>query len=107
MKIHRLSDKEIDSLNIPIQKYEEDIKFKEFKEQASGLLGETGMKYLKYMLALYVLIDLYSFTNPERKNVLVKAMEKMGLKSTTIAKIDKSLKTGLSASYITLLFFLF
>ena len=102
MKIHRLSDKEIDALNIPIQKYEEDIKFKDFKEQAMGLLGESGMKYLKYLLALYVVIDLYSYTNPERKNILMKLMERMGLKKTTIEKIDKSLKMGLSASYITL-----
>ena len=32
MKIHKLSDKEIASLQISIEKYEEDLKFKDFKE---------------------------------------------------------------------------
>ena len=48
MRIHRLSDKEIDSLNIPIKKYEEDLKFKEFKEKTTELLGDGSLKYLKY-----------------------------------------------------------
>lgn len=103
MRIHRLSDKEIDSLNIPIQKYEEDIKFKEFKERATEILGDKSLKYIKYLLALYVVIDLYSFTNADRKNGLVKVMEKMGLNENTIKKIDNGLKLGLSASYISLL----
>lgn len=103
MRIHRLSDKEIDSLNIPIQKYEEDIKFKEFKEKATDILGDKSLKYIKYILALYVVIDLYSFTNADRKNGLVKVMEKMGLSENSIKKIDNGLKLGLSASYISLL----
>ena len=104
MRIHRMSDKEINSLNIPIQKYEDDAGFKEFKEKAKAILGEKSLNYLKYLLILYVVIDLYSFTNAERKNALVKIMEKMGLKQTTIQSIDNSLKLGLSTGYITLLF---
>lgn len=103
MRIHRLSDKEIDSLNIPIKKYEEDLKFKEFKEKTTELLGDGSLKYLKYLLALYVVIDLYSLTTPEKKNGFVKIMEKMGLNAETIKKIDKSLKLGLSGSYIIML----
>jgi len=104
MRIHRLSDKEINSLNIPVQKYEDDVGFKDFKEKAKALLGETSLNYLKYLLMLYIVIDLYSLTNNDRKNALVKVMEKMGLKSRTIEKIDSYLKLGLSTSYITLLF---
>jgi len=104
MRIHRLSDKEINSLNIPVQKYEEDAGFKEFKERAKAILGETSLNYLKYLLILYVVIDLYSLTNADRKNALVKVMERMGLKQNTIQKIDNYLKLGLSTSYITLLF---
>jgi len=99
-----MSDKEINSLNIPVQKYEEDMGFKDFKEKAKALLGETSLNYLKYLLILYVVIDLYSLTSPERKNALVKVMERMGLKNKTIEKIDSYLKLGLSTSYITLLF---
>ena len=104
MRIHRMNDKEINSLNIPIQKYEEDSSFNDFKNKAKSLLGETSLNYLKYLLMLYVVIDLYSFTNSDRKNALVKIMEKMGLKTSTIQKIDDYLKLGLSTSYITLLF---
>ncbi len=104
MRIHRMSDKEINSLKIPVEKYEEDMSFKDFKEKAKALLGESSLNYLKYLLMLYVVIDLYSFTNPERKNGLVKVMEKMGLKASTIEKIDNYLKLGLSTGYITLLF---
>lgn len=104
MRIHRMSDKEINSLNIPVQKYEEDIGFKDFKEKAKALVGETSLNYLKYLLMLYIVIDLYALTNPERKNALVKTMEKMGLKQKTIEQIDSYLKLGLSTSYITLLF---
>lgn len=103
MRIHRLSDKEIDSLNIPLKKYEEDLKFKEFKTKATEMLGDKSLKYIKYLLILYVIIDLYSFTNQEKKNALVKVMERMGLKDNTIKKIDNRLKLGLSAGYITLL----
>lgn len=104
MRIHRMSDKEIKSLNIPVQQYEEDLSFKDFKDKAKMLLGEKSLNYLKYLLILYILIDLYSLTNPERKNALVKVMEKMGLNQNTIEKIDTSLKLGLSTSYIMLYF---
>lgn len=103
MRIHRLSDKEIDSLNIPVQKYEEDLKFKEFKTEANALLGDKSIKYMKYLIALYALIDLYSYATTDKKNLIVKMMEKFGLTPKTIEKIDGSLKLGLSASYITLL----
>lgn len=99
-----MSDKEISSLKIPVQKYEEDMGFKDFKEKAKALMGETSLNYLKYLLMLYVVIDLYALTNSDRKNALVKVMEKMGLNPQTIQKIDSYLKLGLSTSYITLLF---
>lgn len=103
MRIHKLSNKEIGSLNIPIQKYEEDINFREFKDKASSLLGENSLKYIKYFLAIYVMIDLYRLSKNEEKNGLVKMMEKFGLCSNTIKKIDNGLKYGLSASYLSLL----
>jgi len=103
MRIHRLSDKEIESLNIPVQKYEEDLKFRDFKEKANILLGDESLKYMKYAIALFVLIDLYSLTTADKKSALVKLMEKFGLKTSTVEKIDNGLKVGLSASYLTLL----
>jgi len=103
MRIHRLSDKEIDSLNIPVQKYEEDLKFKDFKQKAGALLGDESIKYMKYILALYAVIDLYSLTSAEKKSVIVKLMEKMGLSPNTIEKVDNGVKLGLSASYLSLL----
>jgi len=104
MRIHRMSDSDISALNIPIQKYEEDIGFNDFKDKAKTILGEKSLNYTKYLLILYVLIDLYSLTNPERKNGLVKIMERLGLNTTTIQKIDQYLKLGLSTGYIMLLF---
>ena len=65
MKIHKLSDKEISSLSVPIEKYEENLKFNEFKEKATELLGNNNSKYLKYLLIVYVLIDLYRISNNE------------------------------------------
>jgi hypothetical protein len=103
MKIHKLSDKEISSLSVPIEKYEENLKFKEFKEKATELLGNKNMKYLKYLLIIYVLIDLYRISNNEEKNGLVKLMEKFGLCNNTIQKIDKGLKYGLPVSYFSML----
>jgi len=102
MRIHRLSDKEINSLNIPIQKYEEDINYKDFREKAKSLLGEKSLKYIKYLLVLYIVIDLYSLTTSDKKNALIKIMEKLKLNPKTIEKIDTSLKYGLSAGYILL-----
>jgi hypothetical protein len=67
MKIHKLSDKEISSLSVPIEKYEENLKFREFKEKATGLLGNNNKKYLKYLLIIYVLIDLYRISNNEER----------------------------------------
>ena len=92
MKIHKLSDKEISSLSVPIEKYEENLKFKEFKEKATELLGNNNSKYLKYLLIVYVLIDLYRISNNEEKNGLMKLMEKFGLCDDTIQKIDKGIK---------------
>ena len=103
MKIHKLSDKEISSLSVPIEKYEENLKFREFKEKATELLGNKNMKYLKYLLIIYVLIDLYRISNNEEKNGLVKLMEKFGLCNNTIQKIDKGLKYGLPVSYFSML----
>ena len=103
MKIHKLSDKEIASLQIPIEKYDEDLKFKDFKEKATVILGNNYSKYIKYFLILYVLIDLYRISKQEDKNSLMKVMEKFGLCNDTIQKIDKGLKYGLSASYFSLL----
>jgi hypothetical protein len=101
MKIHKLSDKEISSLKVPIEKYEENLKFKEFKEKATELLGDT--KYLKYLLIIYVLIDLYRIAKKEEKNGLMKLMEKFGLCDSTIQKIDKGMKYGLPVSYFSML----
>jgi len=103
MKIHKLSDKEISSLKVPIEKYEENLKFKEFKEKASELLGAKNIKYLKYLLIIYVLIDLYRISKNEKKNALMKLMEKFGLSDETIQKIDKGLKYGLPVSYFSML----
>jgi hypothetical protein len=103
MKIHKLSDKEISSLRVPIEKYEENLKFKEFKEKASELLGSKNIKYLKYLLILYVIIDLYRISKKEEKNELMKLMEKFGLSNETIEKIDKGLKYGLPVSYFSML----
>lgn len=103
MKIHKLSDKEISSLSVPIEKYEENLKFKEFKEKATELLGNNNSKYLKYLLIVYVLIDLYRISNNEEKNGLMKLMEKFGLCDDTIQKIDKGLKYGLPVSYFSML----
>lgn len=103
MKIHKLSDKEISSLSVPIEKYEENLKFREFKEKATGLLGNNNKKYLKYLLIIYVLIDLYRISNNEEKNGLMKLMEKFGLRDDTIQKIDKGLKYGLPVSYFSML----
>jgi hypothetical protein len=103
MKIHKLSDKEIQSLSIPIEKYEENLKFKEFKEKATDLFGAKNTKYLKYLLIIYVLIDLYRISKNEEKNGLMKLMEKFGLSDETIQKIDKGLKYGLPVSYFSML----
>ena len=103
MKIHKLSDKEISSLSVPIEKYEENLKFKEFKEKATEILGNNNSKYLKYLLIVYVLIDLYRISNNEEKNGLMKLMEKFGLCDDTIQKIDKGLKYGLPVSYFSML----
>jgi hypothetical protein len=104
MKIHKLSDKEIQSLSVPIEKYQENLKFREFKEKATELLGSKNIKYLKYVLIIYVLIDLYRISKKEEKNGLMKLMEKFGLSDETIQKIDKGLKYGLPVSYFSLLF---
>lgn len=103
MKIHKLSEKEIASLKVPIEKYEENLKFKEFKEKATELLSSKNTKYLKYMLIIYVLIDLYRLSNNEEKNGLMKLMEKFGLSDSTIEKIDTGLKIGLPVSYFSML----
>jgi hypothetical protein len=103
MKIHKLSDKEISSLRVPIEKYEENLKFKEFKEKATNLFGTKNAKYLKYLLIIYVLIDLYRISKREDKNGLMKLMEKFGLSDSTIQKIDKGLKYGLPVSYFSIL----
>lgn len=103
MKIHKLSDKEISSLSVPIEKYEENLKFREFKEKATELLGAKNTKYIKYILIVYVLIDLYRISNNEDKNGLMKLMEKFGLGDSTIQKIDKGLKYGLPVSYFSML----
>ena len=103
MKIHKLSDKEISSLRIPIEKYEENLKFREFKSKATEILGNNNSKYLKYLLIIYVLIDLYRISNNEEKNGLMKLMEKFGLCDSTIQKIDKGLKYGLPVSYFSML----
>jgi hypothetical protein len=103
MKIHKLSDKEISSLKVPIEKYEENLKFKEFKQKATELVGDKNTKYLKYLLIMYVLIDLYRISKQEEKNGLMKLMEKFGLSDTTIQKIDKGLKYGLPVSYFSML----
>ncbi len=104
MKIHKLSEKEIAALQIPIERYEENLKFKEFKEKATGILGKSNAKYLKYLLIVYVLIDLYRISQKEEKNGLMKLMEKFGLSNDTIEKIDKGLKYGLPVSYFSMLF---
>lgn len=102
MKIHKLSDKEISSLRVPIEKYEENLKFREFKEKATELCsGNT--KYVKYLLIIYVLIDLYRASKNEEKNEIMKLMEKFGLSDATIQKIDTGLKYGLPLSYISML----
>ena len=103
MKIHKLSDKEIQSLRVPVEKYEENLKFREFKEKATELLGNGNTKYLKYILIVYVLIDLYRISNNEEKNGLMKLMERFGLCDATIQKIDKGLKYGLPVSYFSML----
>jgi hypothetical protein len=103
MKIHKLSDKEISSLSVPIEKYEENLKFREFKERATELLGTGNTKYLKYLLILYILIDLYRISKNEEKNGLMKLMEKFGLNDATIKKIDTGLKYGLPVSYFSML----
>ena len=103
MKIHKLSDKEIVSLKVPIQKYEENLKFREFREKATQLLGAENSKYLKYILIIYVIIDLYRISRNEEKNGLMKLMEKFGLNNDTIQKIDKGLKYGLPVSYFSML----
>ena len=103
MKIHKLSDKEISSLRVPIQKYEENLKFREFKEKATEIFGNGNAKYLKYLLIIYILIDLYRVSKNEEKNGLMKLMEKFGLSDTTIQKIDKGLKYGLPVSYFSML----
>jgi hypothetical protein len=103
MKIHKLSDKEISSLRVPIEKYEENLKFREFKEKATELLGSGNTKYLKYLLIIYVLIDLYRVSKNEEKNELMKLMEKIGLSDATIQKIDTGLKYGLPLSYLSAL----
>jgi hypothetical protein len=102
MKIHKLSDKEISSLKVPIETYEENLKFKEFKEKATELFG-NNTKYLKYLLIIYVLIDLYRLSKNEEKNGLMKLMEKFGLSNTTIQRIDNGLKYGLPVSYFSML----
>jgi hypothetical protein len=103
MKIHKLSDKEISSLRVPIEKYEENLKFREFKEKATELLGSGNTKYVKYLLIIYVLIDLYRVSKNEEKNELMKLMGKFGLSDATIQKIDTGLKYGLPLSYISML----
>ena len=103
MKIHKLSDKEISSLRVPIEKYEENLKFREFKEQATELLGSGNTKYVKYLLIIYVLIDLYRASKNEEKNEIMKLMEKFGLSDVTLQKIDKGLNYGLPLSYISML----
>ena len=103
MKIHKLSDKEISSLKVPVEKYEENLKFKEFREKATELIGDKNTKYLKYLLIVYVLIDLYRISKQEEKNGLMKLMEKFGLSDSTIQKIDKGLKFGLPVSYFSML----
>ena len=44
MKIHKLSEKEIASLKVPIERYEENLKFREFKEKATEILGNGNTK---------------------------------------------------------------
>ena len=79
------------------------MKFREFKEKATNLLGSEHTKYLKYMLIIYVLIDLYRVSKNEEKNGLMKLMEKFGLSDETIQKIDTGLKYGLPVSYFSML----
>ena len=103
MKIHKLSDKEISSLSVPIERYEENLKFREFKENATKLLGNKNTKYLKYLLIIYILIDLYRISKNEEKNEIMKLMEKFGLSDETIKKINNGLKIGLPLSYFSML----
>jgi hypothetical protein len=103
MKIHKLSEKEISSLSVPIEKYEENLKFREFKEKATEILGNGNTKYLKYLLIIYILIDLYRISNNEEKNGIMKMMEKFGLSDSTIQKINTGLKFGLPVSYFSML----
>jgi len=105
MKIHKLSDKEILSLKIPVEKYEENLKFREFKEKATEYFGNGNAKYLKYLLIVYILIDLYRASKNEEKNELMKLMEKFGFSVDTVNKIDKGLKIGLPVSYFSMLLF--
>jgi len=104
MKIHRISDRELENLKIPIQKYEEDSGFKDFKMKAQEILGEKSFSCMKYLFMIYILIDLYSLKSPDRKNIIVKTMERYGFNKKTIEKIDGSLKLGLSTGYILLLY---
>ena len=103
MKIHKLREKEILTLQIPIEKYEESLKFREFKAKATELLGSDNTKYIKYLMLVYVLIDLYRISKNEEKNGLMKLMGKFGLSDDTINKIDKGLKIGLPVSYFSML----
>jgi hypothetical protein len=104
MKIHKLSDKEITSLKIPLEKYEENLKFKEFKAKATEFFGIENKSMIKYLLIIYVIIDLYRVSNKEDKNLLMKGLEKLGLTKETILNIDKYIRYGLPASYLFLLF---
>ena len=76
MKIHRISDRELENLKIPIQKYEEDSGFKDFKMKAQEILGEKSFSCMKYLFMIYILIDLYSLKSPDRKNIIVKTTNK-------------------------------
>lgn len=101
MRIYRMSDTEIDSLKIPLTEYEKKEQFVSLKKKIEGEFGNNAYKYLKIALVLYTLIDLYSLTTSEKKNTIVKYLEKTGMKQENISKIDNLLRMGLSAGYIT------
>lgn len=101
MRIYRMSDTEIDNLKIPLTEYEKKEQFVSLKKKIEGEFGNHAYKYLKIALVLYTLIDLYSLTTSEKKNTIVKYLEKTGMKPENISKIDNLLRMGLSAGYIT------
>lgn len=101
MRIYRMSDNEIDSLNVPLKDYEKKEQYINLKKKIEGEFGNNAYKYLKIGLVLYTLIDLYSLTTSDKKNSIVKYLEKTGMKQENINKIDSLLRMGLSAGYIT------